>query len=251
MDGPTFRRVICQRLVLVGDAHLGRGSPDTATAFLAFLRTVPTLGDGLLITGDLFEFWFAYRRHIPRHGIRVVAALAELARQLPILMLGGNHDRWAGDFWERELGIEFAPYEARLTVGGRPALALHGDGLTESHWSARVLHRILRHQSTVALYRSLHPELGTWLVDRLSGYLGDRPRPEAELQQSAHRQREWAVHRLAGDPSTAMVIMGHTHRPAVEAFPSGQVYVNPGAWMNDFRYARVADGQATLHHVEP
>ena len=55
----------CQRLVLVGDAHLGRGSPEAEQAFLAFLETVPDLGDRLVVTGDLFEFWFSYHRAAP------------------------------------------------------------------------------------------------------------------------------------------------------------------------------------------
>ena len=83
-----------ERLVIVSDAHLGSVPDRVEEAFLAFLDHVPALGDGLLVNGDLFDFWFAYRRVIPRAGIRVVARLAELARRLPVAMTGGNHDRW-------------------------------------------------------------------------------------------------------------------------------------------------------------
>lgn len=237
--------------MVVGDAHIGRESPDTTAAFVAFLDTVPSLGDGLLVTGDLFEFWFAYDRVVPRHGITALAALAQVARRVPILMLGGNHDRYAGTFWERELGIRFAPHEARFTLDGRPALALHGDGLTDTHWSARVLHRILRHDMTVALYRTIHPDCGMWLVDRLSGYLGDRERTEAEVQGGVARQAAWADQRLAAEPGLGLVVMGHTHRPATRVSAQGGIYLNPGAWFDGYRYAIVADGAATLHQFRP
>lgn len=240
-----------QRLVVVGDAHIGRESPDTTAAFVAFLDTVPSLGDGLLVTGDLFEFWFAYDRVVPRHGITALAALAQVARRVPVLMLGGNHDRYAGTFWERELGIRFAPHEARFTLNGRPALALHGDGLTDTHWSARVLHRILRHDMTVALYRTMHPDLGMWLVDRLSGYLGDRERTEAEVQGGVARQAAWAEQRLSAEPGLRLVVMGHTHRAATRTSATGGLYLNPGAWFDGYRYAVVADGAATLHQFRP
>lgn len=240
-----------QRLVVVGDAHIGRESPDTTAAFVAFLDTVPSLGDGLLVTGDLFEFWFAYDRVVPRHGITALAALAQVARRVPVLMLGGNHDRYAGTFWERELGIRFAPHEARFTLNGRPALALHGDGLTDTHWSARVLHRILRHDMTVALYRTMHPDLGMWLVDRLSGYLGDRERTEAEIQGGVARQAAWAEQRLSAEPGLRLVVMGHTHRAATRTSATGGLYLNPGAWFDGYRYAVVADGAATLHQFRP
>lgn len=227
---------------MVGDAHLGRGSPDTASAFLAFLDRVPDLGDGLLLTGDLFEFWFAYRRAVPRHGIRVVAGLAQLARRLPILMVGGNHDRWAGDFWERELGIGFAPREATFAVGPGSGLAIHGDGITETHWSARVLHQVLRHGLTVSAYKAIHPDLGMWLVDHLSGYLGHRHRGEAEILAGMERQAAWARARLEAEPRLALLVMGHTHRPATLTLPSGQHYVNPGAWFDGYRYATIESG---------
>jgi UDP-2,3-diacylglucosamine hydrolase len=245
--GATYLgRVICQRLVLVGDAHLGRGSPEAEHAFLDFLDAVPALGDGLLITGDLFEFWFSYRRAIPREGVRVIAALAQLRRHLPILMVGGNHDRWGGSFWERDLQVEYSAHEARFQAGGHPAYVVHGDGITETHWSARVLHRILRHDVTVGLYGLLHPDLGIWLVDGLSTWLGDRERTEAEVIASATRQAEWARARLAAEPGLGLLVMGHTHRAAAIEVAPGQLYVNPGAWFDGYRYALVQDGQASL-----
>jgi len=238
--------VQCQRVVLVGDAHLGRGSPEAEAAFLAFLDTVPTLGDGLVITGDLFEFFFAYGRAVPRQGTRIVAALAALRRRLPILMIGGNHDRWGGTFWQADLAIEFAPMEGRFELSGRRAAVIHGDGITETHWSARVLHRLLRHDSVVTLYRALHPDLGLWLVDRLSGYLGDRERTPAEVAASAARQESWARQRLIEDPTLSLLAMGHTHRAvAIETEP-GRRYVNPGAWFDGYRYAVVDETGARL-----
>lgn len=251
-SGATYLGPVhCQRLVLVGDAHLGRGSIEAEHAFLAFLDAVPTLGDGLLVTGDLFEFWFTYHRTIPRQGTRVMAALSQLRRRVPIVMLGGNHDRWGGNFWQEQLDIEFAPHEARLEVGGHPALAVHGDGITETHWTARVLHQVLRHDATVALYGALHPDLGMWLVDRLSGHLGDRERTVAEVDRSARRQEEWARARLASEPSLGLLIMGHTHRAAAVSAAAGQLYVNPGAWFDGYRYALVHDGQASLQQFTP
>ena len=237
--------------MLVGDAHLGRGSPEAEHAFLAFLDAVPALGDGLLITGDLFEFWFSYRRAIPRDGARVMAALAQLRRRMPILMVGGNHDRWGGDFWRSELNIEYSPHEARFEVGGHSALIVHGDGITETHWSARALHRLLRHDATVALYGLIHPDLGISLVDRLSRYLGDRERTEAEVTASAARQEGWARARLAAEPGLGLIVMGHTHRAAAIEVAPGRLYLNPGAWFDGYRYAVVHDGRASLLHFTP
>lgn len=240
----------CQRLVLVGDAHLGRESPDAERAFLAFLDTVPDLGDGLVVTGDLFEFWFSYRRAVPRRNLAVVAGLAALRRRIPILMVGGNHDRWGGEFWMEDLGIEFAAGEGRFELAGQPAAVIHGDGITESHWSGKLLHRITRHAATVALFRAIHPDAGMWVVDRLTGVLGDRPRSEEEIAGAARHQAGWALGRLQAEPELTLLAMGHTHRAATARSPHGSLYLNPGAWFDGYRYAVVSEEQAELRRFE-
>ncbi len=242
----TLRPVHCERLVVVGDAHLGREPPETERAFLAFLEAVPELGDGLLVAGDLFEFWFAWRRAVPRRGAQVVARLATLRARLPVLFVGGNHDRWGGEFWDRELGIAFAPHAARFTAGGRSGLVLHGDGIAETHWSARLLHRVTSHRLTIGAFRLVHPDLACWAVDRLSGVLGDATRDPGVLEAAARRQRAWAVEALRREPALDLVVMGHTHVPAAEEVEPGRWYLNPGAWREGYRYAVIEAGAVRL-----
>lgn len=238
--------VQCQQLIAVGDAHLGREPGAIEEAFLAFLDRVPDLGDGLVITGDLFEFWFTWGPVTPARGARVAGALGALARRMPVMFAGGNHDRWGGDYWNRGMGIEFVPGEGRLVVGTATGLVVHGDGLADAHWTGRLLNRVTRHRLTVSAFGSLPPSAGLWLVDRLSGLLGDRPRLEAEVAEGAARQAAWARARLAADSSLRFVVMGHTHRAALSRESDGRFYVNPGAWFDGFRYATVTERGAAL-----
>jgi UDP-2,3-diacylglucosamine hydrolase len=242
--------VRCSQLIVVGDAHLGRESEETEEAFLAFLDRLPTLGDGLLITGDLFEFWFTWGETTPRRGARVATRLGALRRRLPILFAGGNHDRWGAEYWPRTHDVEFAPGEGRLTVGRLEGLVLHGDGLGEAHWTGRLLHRATGNPLTVSTFRALGPTTGLWLVDRLSGLLGDRVRTEAEVAEGANRQEAWALTRLAREPGLGFIAMGHTHRAAIRE-ETGRRYLNPGAWFDGFRYAVLTDSSATLERFEP
>ncbi len=208
---------------------------------LAFLDQVPSLGDCLLVNGDLFDFWFAWRRAIPRGGFRVASALAALRRRVPILMTGGNHDRWGDSFWDRDAGITFGAEGVRFGVGGLTVHAVHGDGIAEQHWSARVMHRLTRHRATIAAFRSLPPDLGFWLVDHLSGRLADATRDAAVLDRAAAAQRAWAEARLAADPELGLLVLGHTHRPALTEPAPGRHYLNPGAWLDGLRYAVATD----------
>ena len=241
-----FGAVLGHTLVVVSDAHLGVAPPATEEALLEFLDAVPSLGDCLLVNGDLFDFWFSYSRVIPRRGFHVAAALARLRRRLPIVMVGGNHDRWDNQFWERDLNLLFQPLRATFEIGRRKAMAIHGDGLTETRWQAQLVHRLIQHPATAAIYRVLHPELGFRMVDLLSPALGDHTQNEATLAAAAARQREWAERLLDDEPSVGLVIMGHTHLAVVAEAGPGRQYLNPGAWFDGFRYAVATESGAEL-----
>ena len=233
----------CEQLVVVGDAHLGAVPERVEEAMLEFLERMPTLGDALLVNGDLFDFWFAWRRAIPRGGFRVASALTQLARRRPVYMTGGNHDRWGDSFWDRDAGIAFGAEGVRLTVGGLTTLAVHGDGLAEQHWSAKLMHRITRSRVTIAAFRSLPPDFGFWLVDHLSGKLADSTRDAAVLDRAAAAQAAWADARMRDEPSLGLLILGHTHRPALREMGANRWYLNPGAWLDGLKYA-VANNQS-------
>jgi UDP-2,3-diacylglucosamine hydrolase len=246
-----FRPVLGETLVVVSDAHLGHAPPHVEAALLDFLERVPDLGDSLLVNGDLFEFWFAYDRVIPRTGFRVAAALGQLRRRMPVLMVGGNHDRWGRAFWHEELGLTYSPDRLEFELGGRRVLALHGDRIGYGRPRSRLLHRLVSTPLATAVYRWLHPELGFPLVYSLSARLGDHAIDGPIVERSVKRQLAWAQEALAADPSLGLVILGHTHRPLLEApFPGRQI-LNPGAWFDGFRYAIATRDGAELRQFSP
>jgi len=228
------------RVVVVADAHLGQAAPAVEAAFHAFLSAVPSLGDSLLINGDLFDFWFEYRSVIPRRHFDTVARLQALRqRGIPITIVGGNHDRWGGDFLTRDLGIAFYGGQTEMTIAGRRAFVAHGDGLTEQHWGSKVMHSVTRKSLTIRLFRAIHPDVGFWIADKLSGRLADNTRDRAVLDRAACAQAQYAKDLLGRRPDLDLVILAHTHRTALERLPDGRTYFNPGAWLDGYRYAIV------------
>jgi UDP-2,3-diacylglucosamine hydrolase len=234
------------QLVVLGDAHLGAAPPATEEALLAFLERVPGLGDCLLINGDLFDFWFAYRRVIPRAGFPVASALAVLRRKLPIAMTGGNHDRWGDSFWEDDLDIRFGSESLRFELGSQVVFAVHGDGLAEQTIGGRIVHRVVRHPLTAAVFRALPADLGFRLADRLSGTLGDPGTNSEGLERAAEAQEAWAEAKLRADSSIGLLVMGHTHRPRLSEPAPGRRFLNPGAWCDGWRYAVATDRKVEL-----
>jgi UDP-2,3-diacylglucosamine hydrolase len=244
--------VIGTTLVVVADAHLGTAPSDASDAFLAFLQRAPETGDALLVNGDLFDFWFCWRHVIPRHGFHVAAALAQLSRRMPIGIVGGNHDRWGDDFWARDIGAEWGPRELRLRVGRLTALAVHGDALTDTRPLSRALNRVLAAPITTSIFRQLHPDTAFRLVQRvLDPMLGDEDQYGPQLALSARRQFEWAQARLAAEPGLGILLMAHTHQPALHDLPGERRYLNPGAWFDGYRYAVITDTSAELRQFTP
>ena len=229
-----------QRLVVVSDAHLGSVPRSVEDALLDFLEEVPSLGDGLLVNGDLFGFWFAYRRALPRAGFRVTARLIELARRFPVLMTGGNHDRWGDRFWDRESGIRFASGELRFALGSKTALAVHGDQVGGGPPGYRLKNWLIQSRLASLGFRALPAELGFWITDGLA-----RPDRSARAARregaTADRQRAWAETRLRDDPGVSLLVMSHSHRPAALEVRPGQRYLNPGAWFDGYHYALATD----------
>lgn len=229
-----------QRVLVVADAHLGQVPPASVARFHAFLAAVPSLGDALLINGDLFDFWFEYKTVIPRKHFPTVTRLHALrAAGIPITLIGGNHDRWGGDFLKQDLGIAFHPAETELTLAGRRAFVAHGDGLTEQHWSAGLLHRMTAHPVTIAVFRALHPAIGFWIADQFSRHLADSTKDRVVLDRAAEAQSVYAKALLERRPEIELVVLAHTHRPRLERLPDGRAYLNPGAFLDDGRYAVV------------
>ena len=93
------------------DVHLGGGDPAAARAverkFLAWLDLAGKDAEAILLVGDIFDFWFEYRRVIPTGYARVLGKLAELTdRGVRVVLFTGNHDMWTGDCLARECGVE-------------------------------------------------------------------------------------------------------------------------------------------------
>ena len=232
--------------MVVADAHLGAGNTADEEAFLAFLDAVPVLGDSLLLAGDIYDFWFTYQRLVPRRCIRVTARIIELARRLPVLMIGGNHDRWGDAFWGPEAGITFHPRQLRFAIGDREVLAIHGDGVHQEQRVVAFLNRVLESTTALRAFAALPPAIGFRVAKRLGHDPAFAAAHPEIVDLAVARQLRWAEAALRDDPSIGALVMGHTHRPALLEVAPQRWYVNPGAWLEAHRYAVIGRSRAEL-----
>lgn len=214
--------------LLMSDAHLGSAPSDREREMAAFLAFARANAASVVINGDLFDFWFEWRTVMPRGHIRLLGALAALTDAgIPVTMLVGNHDAWAGDVLSREIGVTLVRDAWDGMLGGWRAHVAHGDGRREhADRQYRRLQRVMRHPLAVRAFRALHPDFAT----RIASGASAQSRRHSE-SDGGSGLRAVATDYLRAHGDTELVVFGHSHVATLERTPFG-VYANPGAWMD-------------------
>ncbi|HHS12887.1 MAG TPA: UDP-2,3-diacylglucosamine diphosphatase [bacterium] len=232
------------KIFLISDAHLGAHTESLENQkqrrLLSFLEHVKIHGDRLFILGDLFDFWFEYRHVIPRYHFAVLQSLSDLTvRGITVDFITGNHDYWAGSFFQDALGITVHADPLDINIHGKRFLLAHGDGLAAKDRGYRLLKRFLRHRVSIFLFRMIHPDLGYGLakmssgISRRAGFLDDVE--EEYFLYARNRFQE----------GFDGVVIGHTHLPSIRE-EDHKTFINLGDWITHFTYGVIENGRCQL-----
>lgn len=225
------------------DAHLGI---DTSTfeqerqqILLQFLEKIAKDATHLYIIGDLFDFWYEYKKVIPKKYFQFLYKLNGLTESgVEVHYLAGNHDFYLGQFFDDQLNITTWSDEYEFSLEGKNFYIWHGDGLGKKDGGYRLLKKIMRNKFNQRIFRLIHPDLGITLARWLSGssrkYTNqlNHLRDEGDYFRFAEKQFENGID---------YVLMGHRHNPLVHTVGE-KIYINLGDWITHFTYA-VFDGQ--------
>lgn len=160
-------------IYFVSDIHLGAGSPNVARrtedAFCRWLDMVAKDATKIYLLGDIFDFWFEYRRVVPQGFVRVLGRLSELSRRgVEVVFFTGNHDMWCYDYLEWECGMRIVRRPHVEQVGGLKLHLAHGDNMNiKGQPMLRLMNTFFRSRLARALFSWLvHPDLalkfGKW-----------------------------------------------------------------------------------------
>ena len=232
---------------LISDAHLGAAPQLVERQVLDFLRAIRGQAASLVVNGDLFDFWFEWRTVVPRRGVRVLAALADLKDAgTEVLWIAGNHDCWGGDVLRDDFGLTYhvGTWEGDL-AGWRTRLD-HGDGLREvEDRKYRRLRAVIRHPLSVRLFRYLPPDLASHLASHSSN-----ASRTYRARDGGAGLRSVAMQTLAETPALDLVVYGHSHVPALERAPGGGVYANAGSWLDAPTFLRLTPERVELRSFD-
>jgi len=229
----------------VSDAHFSArarsAEREKRQRFLRFLEGLAGAAQ-LYVVGDLFDFWFEYRRVVPAGFAEILHPLRALALSgTPVTLIGGNHDYWLGSHLVDDYGFRLAPDGLVVEHQGRRLRVDHGDESLSGDRGYLALKAVIRRPAFVAAARLLHPDFTFWAADRLSQ--GSRWL-EGREEERGQRPRPLRLRRLL-DESIDGLVFGHLHLGFHWRY-RGWDLLCLGDWLRRFSYARLAGGELQL-----
>ncbi|MEM6723448.1 MAG: UDP-2,3-diacylglucosamine diphosphatase [Bacteroidota bacterium] len=239
-----------KKVFFASDFHLGvpnlAASREREKRIIRWMNQIETETSQLYLVGDVFDFWFEYRKAVPKGYVRLLGKLAEWADGgIAIDYFTGNHDLWMFQYFEEELGIPTHREPILRKHGQKNFFIGHGDGLGPGDFGYKRLKKVFTNKLCQKLFGSLHPNIGIQLANFYSGK--SREQNDKEPDQFLGKENEWlyqyAEQKLKQQPEIDYFIFGHRHLPLDLALSNSQSrYINLGEWIN-FNSFAVYDGQ--------
>lgn len=240
-----------KKIYFLSDFHLG--VPDQQTSLsrekriVAFLDAIKEDACMVFVLGDLFDFWFEYRKVVPKGYVRILGKLAELTdKGIAVHFFVGNHDMWMSGYFESELNISVYFQERSYEFNGKKFIIGHGDGLGPGDQGYKLLKTVFRNPFCQFLFGLIPPAVGISIAEYFS-----RKSRIATGNTEDHflgEDKEWLIQYcksvLAKD-QVDFFIFGHRHLPIDVELNTTSRYINLGDWVKYDSYA-VFDGDQVV-----
>jgi len=227
--------------LFISDIHLGLQSKEIETKkerlLVKFLDYAKENCDELFIAGDLFDYWFEYKKVYQKGFFRTLTALQNLNEKgVKVNYFIGNHDFFHKDFFEKEIGVRLYHDGKEFLLNGKKFFIGHGDGLVKNDLGYNILKIILRNSFAQWLYGLLHPDFGVGLASRTSkssrDYTAKKDYGKADGLFDAAKSKI--------DEGYDFVLFGHLHKRCFNKYKEG-TYINLGSWIDKPCYGKFTD----------
>ena len=214
--------------------------------FVDFLSEIQKDAKIIFIVGDLFDFWFEYRKVIPKGYHKVLAKFLELRELgIEIIYLVGNHDCLMRDYFEKELDVRLHRKPFEVILNNKKFYFHHGDGLSRKDIGYKILRSILRNKFCQWLFSWIHPDIGM----SLGKYSSKKSRRYTSKKYYGTDDGCYLFAKKKIEEGFDFVLMGHKHEMVYEKIGNG-VYINLGDWITHYSYATFDGDYLTLKKIE-
>ncbi len=241
--------MIRKKIFFASDTHFGfpnfKESIKREKLFIKWLDEIKPETKELYLLGDIFDFWFEYRKVVPRGFTRLLGKLAEFNDSgIPVHFLTGNHDIWVFDYLPAEIGVIFHRKPIELVLSGKKFYLAHGDGLGPYDKKFKILKKIFSNRFAQWLFAISHPNVGIYIAQKWS----KKSRLSHGNDNYKGQDKEWLVQyskNLITEKEFDYLVFGHRHFPNDIMLKKDCRFINLGDWITNFTYG-VFDGEDFL-----
>lgn len=240
-----------KKIYFASDFHLGAPnaieSQQRELKIIQWLEHIANDASAIFLLGDVFDFWFEYKKVIPKGFIRFQGKLAELKhRGVDVVLFSGNHDLWFKDYFPTELGIPVYHQPIVLEVGDKKLYIGHGDGLGPGDHFYKAMKLIFTNRFCQWMFRWLHPDLGI----AMARFWSRKSREKALGQEESFMGEEevlWQYSKsIEAEQHHDLYVFGHRHLSLELPVANHSTYFNLGEWVHSCSYLEFDGHQATL-----
>ena len=237
-----------KRIYFCSDNHLGSPnrnlSLEREKIFITWLDQIKIDAQAIFFLGDLFDFWFEYKKVVPKGFTRLFGKLAELSDSgVDLFFFVGNHDCWIGNYFEDELGINVFHKKVDLNIDNYNILIGHGDGLGPGDNKYKFLKLLFRNPILKKLFSFIHPDIGI----SLGSFLSKKNKILSGSEKVFESEDKEMLFSYCKDVLKTkyyhFFIFGHRHIPLELDLGNNSKYFNTGDWITHFSYL-VYDGNS-------
>jgi UDP-2,3-diacylglucosamine hydrolase len=235
------------KIYFISDVHLGApalsNNHQREMLFAQWLDDINNDVQELYLMGDIFDFWWEYKKVVPRGFTRILGRIANLTdRGIPVHFFPGNHDLWVFDYLPSELGVIVHKSEIIKEIRGKKFLLAHGDGLDSEDVGYIRLKKIFTNRNLQWWFSRLHPNFALHIAHKWSKSSRtakfDR---EEEFNVNNEGMYKFAQSFLKKEPIDYF-IFGHRHQMVNIPISENSRFVLLGDWIKNFSYG-VFDGE--------
>jgi len=248
------------KIYFASDFHLG--IPDRESSLkrekilVRWLDKVSADATAIFLMGDVFDFWFEYKYVVPKGYVRLLGKIAEITDSgIPVHLFRGNHDVWAFDYLNKELGVHLHRNAYVYEFEGKKLFLAHGDGLGPGDEGYKFLKKVFEFKPNQFLFRWLHPDLGARMglyfsrQSRLAN-ISKEGKKETAISTESEMLFQYAKRKAEELPDVDYFIFGHRHIPMQEKVSEKAELIILGDWIIHFSYGIFEDGKMRLEYFK-
>ncbi len=240
-----------KKIYFASDFHLGAPNFEESLKreklIVQWLDEIKENAEEIFLVGDVFDFWFEYKRAVPRGFTRLLGKLSELGDAgIKVHVFTGNHDMWIFDYLPKETGAEVHKTVVDREWNGKQFHIGHGDGLGPGDRGYKFLKKVFASKVCQWLFARLHPNFGIGIAN----FWSRKSRSHTKKKDEFHGEdKEWLViysKEILEKRHVDYFIFGHRHMALDIKLNDKSQYINLGDWLQYYTYAEFDGDQLRL-----